>query len=283
MNRRTLRFSLVVLISLVISGCGVRFVYNQLDWLIPWYLNDYVELESHQEELFEDRLHDYLVWHRTDQLPRYADFLDQVADKAETGLSRQDIEAIEQQTEVFAAALMDRMLSDLIDLLATASDEQIAQLFERLEKDNAEYRREYIEVSPEKQRKQRFKDVIKYAERWTGRLSDEQVKQISNWASQFELMGPEIESARLAWQQEFRRVLALRQDRVAYEQAFRALIDNPRFGRSDALQKKLDHNSELVVQLYLQLDKTLSQRQRKHMVDKLRSYAEDFQLLSAQS
>lgn len=283
MNRRTLRFSLVVLFSLVLCGCGVRFVYNQLDWLIPWYLNDYVDLENHQEELFEDRLHDYLAWHRTDQLPRYADFLKQVADKAETGLSRQDIEAIEQQTEVFAEALMDRMLSDLIDLLATASDEQIAQLFERLEKDNAEYRREYVEVSADKQRKQRFKEVIKYAERWTGRLSDEQIEQISDWASRFELMGPEIESARLAWQQEFKRVLVLRQDRAAYEQAFSSLISNPRFGRSDALQKKLDHNSELVVQLYLELNKTLSPRQRKHMVNKLRSYAEDFQLLSAQS
>ena len=283
MQRRSLRFSLVVLFSIVLSGCGVRFAYNQLDWLIPWYLDDYVELERHQETLFEDRLQAYLAWHRSDQLPRYAVFLNQVADKAEAGLNRADIEAIEQQTEVFAEAMMDRMLNDLIDLLATASDEQIAQLFQRLEEDNATYRREYIEAPPEKQRKQRFKEVIKYAERWTGRLSDDQVGQISDWAGQFELMGPEIEAARLAWREEFRRVLALRKDRVAYEQAFRTLISNPRFGRSDALQEKLDHNSELVVQLYLELDKTLSQRQRDRMVDKLRNYAQDFQLLAAQS
>lgn len=282
MRIRILRFSLVVLSSLLLTGCGVRFVYNQLDWLIPWYLDDYVELERDQETLFEERLQSYLAWHRTDQLPRYSAFLHQVADRAEKGLTHDDIALIEDQTEQFAQALMDRMLNDLIDLLETASDEQIEQLFRRLEKDNNEYRREYIEVSADKQKKQRYKEVIKYAERWTGRLSDEQVKQIGEWVVQFELMGQEIEAARLAWQDEFRRVLALRSDRKVYETAFKKLISNPDFGRSDELKRKLAYNSELAVKLYLELDKTLTQRQRDHMVKKMRSYADDFQLLSAQ-
>ena len=282
MRSRILRFSLVVLSSLLLAGCGVRFVYNQLDWLIPWYLEDYVELERDQETLFEERLQSYLAWHRTDQLPRYSAFLHQVADRAEKGLNQEDIAHIEDQTEQFAQALMDRMLNDLIDLLETASDEQIEQLFQRLEQDNKEYRREYIEVSADKQKKQRYKEVIKYAERWTGRLSDEQVKQIGEWVVQFELMGPEIEAARLAWQDEFRRVLALRSDRKRYETAFKKLISNPDFGRSDELKRKLAYNSELAVKLYLQLDRTLTQRQREHMVKKLRNYADDFQLLSAQ-
>ncbi|RLU01736.1 MAG: hypothetical protein D9N11_11495 [Ketobacter sp.] len=282
MKSRLLRFSLVVLCSVLLSGCGVRFVYNQLDWLIPWYLEDYVELERDQEALFEERLQSYLAWHRTDQLPRYSAFLHQVADRAEKGLTHDDIARIEDQTEEFAQALMDRMLNDLIDLLETASDDQIEQLFQRLEQDNKEYRREYIEVSADKQKKQRYKEVIKYAERWTGRLSAEQVTQIGEWVNQFELMGPEIEAARLAWQDEFRRVLALRSDREAYETAFKKLISNPNFGRSEELKRKLAVNSELAVKLYLELDQTLTQKQRNHMVKKMRSYADDFQLLSAQ-
>lgn len=282
MRTQLLRLSLIVLFSVMLSGCGVRFVYNQLDWLIPWYLEDYVELNGDQEALFEKRLNAYLAWHRTDQLPQYAAFLQQVADRAETGLTHEDIAEIEVQTEAFAQSLMDRMLNDLIDLLATASDEQIDQLFKRLEQDNQEYRREYIDVSTDKQLKQRYKEVINYAERWTGNLSAQQKKQINDWITQFELMGPEIESARLTWQQEFRRVLELRGDRKAYEAAFKKLISNPDFGRSPELKRKLAHNSELAVALYLKLDKTLSQRQRQHMVNKLRSYADDFQLLSAQ-
>jgi len=280
--QRLVRISLVLLMSVALTGCGVRFVYNQLDWLIPWYLDDYIELESEQEALFESRLASYLDWHRDNQLPKYAAFLHQIADKAETGLTVQDIAQIELQTEDFAQTLMDRMLTDLIDLLATASDKQIEQLFKRLKQDNETYRKEYIDVSPAKQRKARLKEVIKYAERWTGRLSDDQVHAISTWAEQFELMGPEIEQARLAWQQEFKRILMLREDRAAYDAAFRELIRNPKFGRSAKLQEKLEHNSEQVLQLYLALDKTLSPSQRKHMVDKLRSYADDFLILAQQ-
>lgn len=282
MRNHLLRIGMIVLSTLMLSGCGVRFVYNQLDWLIPWYLEDYVELEREQESLFEARLQSYLAWHRTDQLPRYSAFLHQVADNAEQGLTEQDIARIEDQTEQFAQALMDRMLNDLIDLLATANDAQIEQLFEQLQKDNAEYRREYIEVSAEKQREQRYKEVIKYAERWTGRLADNQIKQIADRVKKFELMGPEIEVARLAWQDEFKRVLALRADRAAYEAAFKKLISEPDFGRSEELKRKLAYNSDLAVKLYLELDKTLTSKQRSHMVKKLRSYADDFQLLSAQ-
>jgi len=34
------RALLVLLLTLSLSGCGVRFLYNQLDWLIPWQLRD---------------------------------------------------------------------------------------------------------------------------------------------------------------------------------------------------------------------------------------------------
>jgi hypothetical protein len=276
------RICLVIVMSIALSGCGVRFVYNQLDWLIPWYLDDYIELESAQEEQFQARLQAYLNWHRNEQLPQYARFLHQVAGKAEQGLSAEDIASIEAQTEDFAQALMDRLLNDLIDLLAVATDEQIDQLFDKLEQDNAKYRKSYIDDSADKQRAQRLKEVVRYAERWTGRLNADQLAMISDWAQKFQLMGVEIEQARLLWQQEFKRILSMRQDRHAYEKAFRGLIANPTFGRSQQLQEKLEQNSTLVVQLYLQLDKTLSDRQRQHMVKKLRSYADDFQTLSTQ-
>lgn len=276
------RICLVIVMSIALSGCGVRFVYNQLDWLIPWYLDDYIELESAQEEQFQARLQAYLNWHRNEQLPQYARFLHQVAGKAEQGLSAEDIDSIETQTEDFAQALMDRLLNDLIDLLAVATDEQIDQLFDKLEQDNAKYRKSYIDDSADKQRAQRLKEVVRYAERWTGRLNADQLAMISDWAQKFQLMGVEIEQARLLWQQEFKRILSMRQDRHAYEKAFRGLIANPTFGRSQQLQEKLEQNSTLVVQLYLQLDKTLSDRQRQHMVKKLRSYADDFQTLSTQ-
>jgi len=277
-----IRFIWLGLFCLLLTGCAVRFVYNQLDWLIPWYMDDYVDLDRQQERLLDERLEVYLEWHRRDQLPQYADFLEQVAAKAESGLNLADLETIEDATERFAQALMDRLLRDLMDLLATIDDQQVNQLFSRFARDNADFKREYVDESPQQQRKQRYKEAIHYVERWTGKLSSAQKKRIHDQVWQFELMGEELLAARQVWQQEFHRVLDLRRDSSAYETAFRQLISNPELGRTAELQRKLDHNRELAVQLYLQLDKSLSRDQRRHMVAKLRSYAEDFRQLSTQ-
>lgn len=267
---------------LLLSGCAVRLVYNQLDWLVPWYLDDYIELEGPQKPFFRERLDAYLVWHRQQQLPLYADFLEQVADRAGQGMSREDIAWVQARTEQLAQAMIDRLKPDMMALFALATDEQVEALFRKFAQDNARYRRDRVEVTEAEQRRATQKDVIRYAERWTGTLSRSQRKLIANWSARFELMDEDIYQTQLRWQEEFHRILRLRQERVVYEQAFAALLDTPDFGRSEAMQQKLARNQVQLIDLYLALEHSLSPRQRQHMVDRLRDYAGDFRALSTQ-
>lgn len=281
-GKQWMRWLGLLVCALVLSGCAVRFVYNQLDWLVPWYLNDYMELDGPQKELFKQRLDAYLTWHRREQLPQYADFLEQVAQRAEKGMSHDDIALIQARTEQLAQAMIDRLKPDMMELFAMANDEQVASLFRKFEEDNAKYLKENVQASASKQRRQRQREVINYAERWTGALDEPQRKLIAEWSVQFELMHKEFYDTQLLWQQEFRRILQLRGDRAAYEQAFTQLLDTPEFGRSEELQRKLAKNQALLIDLYLALEKSLSTNQRKHMVKKLRDYAADFRELSKQ-
>ncbi|HVL00433.1 MAG TPA: DUF6279 family lipoprotein [Dongiaceae bacterium] len=273
---------IVAVVALMLSGCAVRFVYNQLDWLVPWYLDDYMQLEGPQKTLFKQRLDTYLAWHRKEQLPLYADFLDQVAGRAEKGMSHDDIAHIQARTEQLAQVMIDRLKPDMMELFAMANDEQVASLFRKFEEDNAKYLKENVKVSPGKQRRQRQQEVINYTERWTGSLDEKQRKLIADWSKRFELMQQEVFDTRLLWQQEFKRILALRADRPAYEQAFTQLLDNPGFGQSDELKRKLAVNQALLVDLYLELEQSLSKDQRASMVKKLKDYAKDFRELSKQ-
>jgi len=273
---------IVAVVALMLSGCAVRFVYNQLDWLVPWYLDDYMQLEGPQKTLFKQRLDTYLAWHRKEQLPLYADFLDQVAGRAEKGMSHDDIAHIQARTEQLAQVMIDRLKPDMMELFAMANDEQVASLFHKFEEDNAKYLKENVKVSPGKQRRQRQQEVINYTERWTGSLDEKQRKLIADWSKRFELMQQEVFDTRLLWQQEFKRILALRADRPAYEQAFTQLLDNPGFGQSDELKRKLAVNQALLVDLYLELEQSLSKDQRASMVKKLKDYAKDFRELSKQ-
>ena len=268
--------------ALLVAGCAVRFVYNHLDWIVPWYLDDYIDLDGPQKDLFQKRLDAYLVWHRHTQLPLYADFLDQVADEAQKGLTRADIATIQARTEQLAQAMIERLKPDMMDLFAMATDQQIKDLFHKFDEDNAQFRQESIEVSEKEQRRQRQKEVIHYVERWTGDLNDSQRKLIADWSQKFDLMSEEIADTKVAWQQEFHHVLMLRHDRPAYEQAFNKLLDNPDFGQSPNFKRKFAHNQAILIDLYLALENSLTPSQRKHMVDKLRSYAKDFRSLAKQ-
>ena len=44
--------AILVLVGMT-SGCAVKLVYNQLDWLIPWYLSDYLDMNGEQDDFFD--------------------------------------------------------------------------------------------------------------------------------------------------------------------------------------------------------------------------------------
>ena len=61
----------------LISGCSAtQFIYNRVDIVIRWYLDDYVSLSRNQQAQFDERLDDLLSWHRQEELPSYVTLLD---------------------------------------------------------------------------------------------------------------------------------------------------------------------------------------------------------------
>lgn len=269
-------------VLVLVSGCAVKFAYNQLDWVIPWYLNDYMSLNSSQEQVFEERLNRYLDWHRKTQLPEYGAFLERVADDLDRGMNQESIHRIQEQTRKLGGALIERLIPDMVAFFRHASDEQVAELFARFAEENAAYTKEYLDVSEKEQRKRRARKIESYVERWTGRLSRVQRDLIRQGADQYALMGAEFYEARLRWQAEFRRVFALRKSEQAFEKALARLLLDEGFGQSEGFARKYEHNQRLLQRLYLRLDGALSKGQRQKAVEKLRDYARDFYELAGQ-
>lgn len=279
-----LRWLLLVCLLTAMTGCAVRLVYNQLDWAIPWYLKDYMALEGEQKDRFQQRIDDYLYWHRVDQLPQYAAFLRQIAIQARNGLDHDEIAVIQARTETFANTLVKEMTPHIIALFATADDHQLRQLYKRFARDNQEYREENIDISERAKRKKAADDARRYVERWVGGLTDEQDDIIRQWSRDYFPMGEEILAARMAWQQRLKEILALRQHQPAeFERQLTALLDDRSFGRTAEFNRKFAHNSEMLITLYQTLDATLSPSQRKRLMHQLNSYAEDFVVLSKQA
>ncbi len=82
----------LLLLSAVLGACsGLRLAYPHADMILGWRANTYFDLDHDQRRDFSARLDRLLAWHRYDQLPEYASFLTAAIDKAEHGVTPEDI------------------------------------------------------------------------------------------------------------------------------------------------------------------------------------------------
>ena len=276
------RSSLLLAIVLFLSGCSVKFYYNQLDWLVPWYVDDYVSLTPEQEVVLNDHLDEYLKWHRTEQLPVYADFLSWAASASANGLDDDEIQHIQHQVTEFTATMFTRLAPALVDLFASFSDQQVDELFESFEEENLDYREERIEISEEEHREDRAKDLTRLVERWTGELDEEQLQDIELWSQQYRRMSADFLASREQWQQELKQILERRGDMVYLQEALLDLFARRYSMRSAQYHEKFQFNEQLLKSLYARLDRSLSSYQRDNMIAELMDVASDFRYLSKQ-
>ncbi len=282
LQNKPLRLSLIIILLFTLTGCAVKFVYNQLDWLIPWYLDDYVTLDPLQEVQFDAELEDYLRWHRREQLPEYADFLQWVAQISEDGFSRNEVDQMQLRSQAFADILFRRLGPSMVELLQQLTDEQIEEMYINFAAENDEYREKYIEQKVVKQRYKRAKDIRKFIERWTGPLDFDQQQLIKDWSQEYQLMGAEFIQSRLDWQARLKLALDKRDNETEFEQAVLELFAQRRMFRSESYWEKFEFNQQLLKQLYLDIDKSVTKSQRQSSIAKLNAYAQDFRELAAQ-
>ena len=72
--------AILILAGLIFSACSLRLTYNYLDWIIPWYVDEYVSLTDDQENLFDRATVELLDWHRYAELPKYTEFIISIKD-----------------------------------------------------------------------------------------------------------------------------------------------------------------------------------------------------------
>ncbi|HBX55541.1 MAG TPA: hypothetical protein DEH10_09155, partial [Pseudomonas sp.] len=82
MTRPYLKGLLLVLVaSLLLSACSrIGLAYRNLDWLVPWRLNDYLNLNSEQQAWLKPRIQSHLTWHCSRELPLTLDWLQRTQD-----------------------------------------------------------------------------------------------------------------------------------------------------------------------------------------------------------
>jgi len=203
---RRLKFLVVLLtLSLVLAGCNrVGLAYRNLDVIIPWTLNDYLDMNAGQKSWFNDTLKEHLAWHCTTQLPGYLDWLDRLQQMVDNNqVTDAALQARTVEAKQAIAEVAREITPSAIQLLQGLDDQQVKEMSDALAKDLRKRQDEYLKPPLAQQIKERAQRMSKRLDAWIGPLSDSQQNRVTAWSMALGEQNQEWIGNRARWQAQF--------------------------------------------------------------------------------
>ncbi|RDX37667.1 hypothetical protein DZA50_01730 [Kangiella sp. HD9-110m-PIT-SAG07] len=270
-----IRIIIIALALFILQGCGLQFWYNRIAWLSTWYADDYVTLSSIQEERIETLVDKHATWHRTTQLPRYNQFIDDFSANLRNRTVADKYDSYGDRLINFYHTILDRVLDDAINELAQLSDEQVDELMTNINESAKDQSEEFLGKSNEERLEQSLEEATESYEEWFDDLTEDQEMMIHDFVSSLKPTGKLRMEYLKQWREAFSLALTERQSESG-KKALRSLIKDPRQLRSPALINNSKHNDALRKSFQLELFNSASDEQIEHFIDYLDEYREDF-------
>ncbi len=277
---RLARLIFIVVLALVLSACGVRSAYNNLDWLTMRWLNDQVSLNTKQQLAARQALAEKLSWHCASELPQYAEFLQRIeADVATDQFTVARLTEHGEQLATFARRLAAGARPAITDLLASMDDDQVEELLKSFRDGNEEYREQTVEISVEQRRQDQAEGMIRGMRRFAGRPTAQQRERMGQWAAELQPTAQLNLAQRERWQARFGETLQLRHDRPEFDQRMETLL-TPGSGWSDEYRTIMEYNRNRTLEALVDLHNLAPERQLNRFRSRLDGLASDFERLS---
>lgn len=267
---------------LALNACGTQFAYNRVEWLMHHYLAAQVSLDAEQSRELRVHLDEFFAWHRQHELPRYADFLDRVADVTEKPISFDQFEAGRLEVEGFMRTSVSQGAPGAARWLRSLRSEQVDELFANFAEKERESRAESCERDPEERRADNIERMIDNVERWTGRLRTSQRTLIATRFAAFPgdtCMEPEPDDN---VRHTFREMVDEYRARPDFAQRIALFMTRPEDHGDAEHRRTFEANRDRFMLLLVDLNHSLSEEQRAHAIKRLRGLSADLRELAAE-
>ncbi len=274
---------LLVFLLAALTGCSmIRVGYGQADTLAAWNASEYFDLDGQQRHEFLVRFERLHEWHRYEQLPEYADFLEAARSRLQKGLQREDVIWFVDGLKSRYRLIVSRGASDAADLLATLTPAQLDVLQRQWDKDNRKFIREHrLEDGQEERKQARATRTLKQFKDWVGSLGYEQEQILTAMLDGLPLIEDLRQQDRLRRQREFLKLLELRGNKAEFTTKLRHWLLNWEQSRAPEYNRQLGLWWDQRVQFFVEAYRLLTPHQRALAAHRLEDYVEDFRALSA--
>ncbi|NKB37124.1 MAG: hypothetical protein GKR93_08100 [Gammaproteobacteria bacterium] len=266
-----------LLLCMLPGACSTSFTYNQLDWLIPWYMGSYVDLNSEQKELLKIRLDPLLSWHREEELAGYIEFLDRIEMDLKEPVAPETVRSWMSEVRQAVDRIEFRLLQLSLEMGESMNNEQIADFKTSLMDKQQEYRDEYLKRNDKDYTEDNYKRLSKNLRRFSGKLNKEQKQTLQRAAESMRRFDiPWLEDREL-WLENIKELL----DRKPGWQ--QAIVDSYRQrdeNRSKEYQMTLEHNIQVLSESISEILSNLDDKQRSRFIKKIGKYKSSIEQLA---
>ncbi len=274
------RIAALLLFTVTLVACGTQFVYNRAGWLATTYIRNQVTLSETQTQALRTDFDDFFRWHRANELPRYAAFLEQLARDARGSMTLEQIDVARQAAEEFVRIAAVRGAPSAARWAKDLSPQQFDEFLANLAEDDADLREEYC-GDPVKRAKRRAKETIDAIEDWTGRLSSEQRTLIRTRLATLEPTGCAWVDARIRSRAMFRELVEQHAAAPDYVERMARFLAAPEDRWPPGYREPYERNRATIVRMLAELHAMLTLEQREHIAREFEDYARDFRALTS--
>lgn len=281
LNYKALRALLAVLvISVFASGCTIKLAYNFLDWGLYWELKDYVKFNRDQRLQVKNEISQLIDWHRSDELPQYADELEKLSIGLESGMTVEQLEKSYDNLRDSWQRIIIKTLPAAVDIISNLNDQQINDFFDMLIEKEGDDAKDIESGTSARTLEEREAYVSEKVSDVIGELNEAQKALIAQWARRMEPTKEFSLVQAIKWRTRMQAAIAQRHDEQQLEKNLMVLFANPNQLRSANYRRVIEKNKHLVMQLLFDLNQTLTSQQRSKMIKKLNGFIADFRDLS---
>jgi hypothetical protein len=270
----------LLLVIALLASCSSSFVYNRLDWLIPWWVDGYVDLTREQKESLRDQLMPLLQWHRQEELARYREILDQVEAEMENPVTADQVQAWGEELFEASQRVEKTMLKLALEFGATISDQQMSEFIASMEEQQLEFEHEFLSRSDKEYSKENAKDLERLLDRLLGRLTRNQKHRLLQAAQAMQRFDAVWLEDRSLWLAQLEPLLSRQagwQDKVMQAYEWRESNRPPQFARI------IEYNTRVISQAIADILNSRSTKQDEHARQEIRQLRETLEKLMRDS
>jgi len=271
----------LIVAALALAACSfTRIAYNNADTVVLFMAGSYLDLDDAQAKELSARVALLHQWHRAKEMPVYAALLRSASQRAARGITAEDVAWGLSNVRARYRSLAAGAAEETAPVLATLGAPQLAALEHKFAEENEKYAKKYLALDDDKRRRAQLDRTLKRIEDFTGDLTREQEVLVERFVLAHERHVVLRFEDRQRWQRDALALLGRHPEAHEIGERLAETFNRPELRRSEEFLREDRRWDEDLGRLLVDLDRTLSAKQRAHLVRRLEDYAEDFATLA---